>query len=308
MEERPLTRLQLLALRHRWRRQLGWKQVSDWICFVEAIPTQRFAASWLQRWKRVMRRLKLSYTGIADPGHLDVTVAAHGEWRRFNAKIESLKGWLKATSEDWIVSSPFDSDRLQEALGEDVGSRIKEHVRWRGLTYTVRLPQMKVVVDSVEYRSWHEVGHATACLHLGGDVTFIELLDGDARGHARARCVVMPEIERSVACAGFATEFYLLNSGHAEQRPDDGRNISQVVFHNATSDREEFWGRKLERDEVFSRAEDEAFMQHAIEAVAPIFNRYFSGMQQLVRELCDTGRVEGRRVEEVLLSAARAAS
>src|SRR5262245_43835595 len=123
----------------------------------------------------------------------------------------------------------------------------------------------------------HEVGHATVCLHLGGDVDFIEFLDGDARGHARARCVVTSEIEKSVACAGFAAEFYLLNRGYAEQGRDDERDISQIVFHNATGDREDFWERKLGRDEAFTKAEDEKFMNHAIESVAPIFDRYFSG-------------------------------
>ena len=112
---------------------------------------------------------------------------------------------------------------------------------------------MKIRVDSVEYRSWHEVGHATVCLHLGGDIDFIEFLDGDARGHARSRCVVTSGTERSVACGGFAAEFYLLDRGYAEQDPEDKRNISQVVFHNATSDREDFWGRKLGRDEAFRR-------------------------------------------------------
>jgi hypothetical protein len=155
-------------------------------------------------------------------------------------------------------------------------------------------------VDSVEYRSWHEVGHAVVCLHLGGDIDFIEFLDSDERGHARARCVVTPEIERSVACGGFAAEFCLLNSGYAELAPGDERDISQVVFHNATGDREAFWGRKLDRDEAFTKAEDEAFMHHAIEHVAPIFNLYFSGMQELVRELCTSRRVDGRRVKELL--------
>ncbi|MCR5882985.1 hypothetical protein LRS03_08995 [Rhizobacter sp. J219] len=133
MEERRLNRRQLLALRRSWRKQLGWTQVSDWTCFVEAVPAERFEASWLKRWERVMRLLKLSYAGTAYPGHLDVTVAAHCEYRRFDQKIKSLKGWLKATSADWIVSSPFDADRLREALGEDVISRIKGHTRWRGL-------------------------------------------------------------------------------------------------------------------------------------------------------------------------------
>lgn len=159
---------------------------------------------------------------------------------------------------------------------------------------------MKILVDSVEYQCWHEVGHATVCLHLGGDVDFLEFLIGDARGHARTRCVVTPEIEQSVACGGFAAEFYLLDMGYAEQSIDDKRAISQIVFHNATSDREDFWGRKLGKDETFSKLEDEKFMHHALESVAPIFYRYFSGMQELVRELCEARRVEGTRVMELL--------
>jgi hypothetical protein len=135
--------------------------------------------------------------------------------------------------------------------------------------------------------------------HLGGDVELIEFLDGDTRGFARARCVVTSEIERSVACGGFAAEFYLLKNGYAERGCDDERDISQIVFHNATGDREDFWGRKLGRDEEFSKAEDEAFMHHAI-GVAPIFDQYLPRMQELVRELRDTRRVEGRRVKEVL--------
>ena len=160
---------------------------------------------------------------------------------------------------------------------------------------------MKIRVDSVEYKCWHEVGHATVCLHLGGDVDFIEFLDGDPRGHARTRCVVTSsEIERTVACGGFAAEFYLLNNGYAERGRDDERDISQIVFHNATGDREDFWGRELGRDETFTKAEDEAFMRHAIESVAPIFDQYFSGMRELVRELCGARRVEGRRVKQLL--------
>lgn len=162
---------------------------------------------------------------------------------------------------------------------------------------------MKIRVDSVEYKCWHEVGHATVCLHLGGDVDFIEFLDGDARGYARARCVVTSEIERSVACGGFAAEYYLLNKGYAEQGPDDERDINQIVFHNATGDREDFWERKLGKDEAFTYAEDETFMNHAIEFGAPIFDRYFSGMQDLVRELFVARRVDGSRVRELLRKA-----
>lgn len=164
----------------------------------------------------------------------------------------------------------------------------------------------KIRVDSVEYKCWHEVGHATVCLHLGGDVEFIEFLDRDTRGHARTRCIfTSPEIERNVACGGFAAEFYLLKNAYAEKGSDDERDINQIVFHNATHDREDFWGRKLGRDEVFSEAEDRAFMNHAIgsdgdSGVVPIFNMYLPGMRELVRELFDTRRVEGRRVRELL--------
>lgn len=164
---------------------------------------------------------------------------------------------------------------------------------------------MKILVDSVEYRSWHEVGHAAVCLHLGGDVRLLEFLDGDLRGYARARCVVTAEIERSVACGGFAAEFFLLNNGYAERGEEDERDVSRIVFHNATNDREDFWGRELGRDEEFTEAEDTEFMHHAIGpdghgGVVPIFNRYFLRMQELVRELCDARRLEGRRVKELL--------
>lgn len=164
---------------------------------------------------------------------------------------------------------------------------------------------MKILVDSVEYKCWHEVGHATVCLHLGGDVDCIEFLDGDERGYARARCRnVTPEIERSVACGGFAAEVFLLKNGYAEQASNDKRDINQVVFNNASSDGHAFFGREP-RDEAFTEAETREFMNHAIGSdgfggVVPIFRRYFTGMQELVRELRDAKRVEGRRVKELL--------
>lgn len=164
---------------------------------------------------------------------------------------------------------------------------------------------MKVIVDSTEYRAWHEVGHATICLHLGGDVEFIELLTDDARGHARARCIDTPEIERSVACGGFAAEFYLLDKGLAERARGDDRDLSQIVFHNAFFDRGAFWGREVGPNDEFSRSEDEQFMQHAISHVAPIFDQYFPGMQAVVRELCEARVIEGRRLKALLRPTAR---
>lgn len=85
---------------------------------------------------------------------------------------------------------------------------------------------------------------------------------------------------------------------HRVSRPNSPPH--QIVFHNATGEREDFWERKLGRDETFTKEEDEALMNYAIEFVAPIVDQYFSGMQELVRELYDARRVEGRRVKELL--------
>lgn len=164
---------------------------------------------------------------------------------------------------------------------------------------------MKILVDSAEYKGWHELGHATICLHLGGDVKFIEFLTGDARGHARTRCVVTSKIAKSVACGGFAAEFLLLNRGYAELSPSDTRDLSRIIFHNATDDREDFWERRLNRDEQFSAAEDTAYMHHAIGpdghgGLIPILTQHFSTMQVLVRELCNAGHLEGRRIRQLL--------
>jgi hypothetical protein len=166
------------------------------------------------------------------------------------------------------------------------------------------LDPMKIRIDSVVYKCWHEVGHATVCLHLGGDVDFIEFLDGNARGYARARCVDAAEIERSVACGGFAAEVYLLKNGYAEQAPDDKRDIDSVLLNNASMDAHAFWGREYS-SEGFTETETKEFVNHAFRpdgwgGVIPIFDQYFSGMQELVRELCDARRVDGRQVKEIL--------
>lgn len=158
---------------------------------------------------------------------------------------------------------------------------------------------MAIIVDSYEYRCWHEVGHATVCLHFGGDVDFIEMLFDDPRGHGRTRCDEMPGTERHVACAGFATEFYLLDRGHAAKAVDDHRDISRIVFHNAADDRADFWGRPLPPDLMFPEEDDKAFMDHALTLV-PILDHYFARMQSLVRLLGETRKVDGGQVRALL--------
>jgi hypothetical protein len=164
---------------------------------------------------------------------------------------------------------------------------------------------VRIQVDSFEYRCWHEVGHATVCLYLGGEVDSIEFLSDDPRGHARTRCVVAPEIHKKVACGGFATEFYLLNNGHAERSPDDQRNISDIVFHNAAIDRLDFWGRTLRDGIEFSKSEDTTFMHCAIGpggqgGLIPLLHRCFTDMREVVRELHRAQKIQGMRIKELL--------
>jgi len=158
---------------------------------------------------------------------------------------------------------------------------------------------MKIIINSDEFKAWHEVGHATICLHLGGNLDGIEFLEGDARGFAVAHCCeIMPNIERSVACGGFAAEFYLLHAGHVDW--DDLAKISANVFSNAWKDRQAFAGRTVTEDNDFTRKEDEEFMHHATQVVAPIFNLYFSRMQKVVNELLAARQISGARVKELL--------
>jgi hypothetical protein len=158
---------------------------------------------------------------------------------------------------------------------------------------------MKITVNRDEFKAWHEVGHATVCLHLGGDLDGIEFLDGDARGFAVAHCCdIMPEMERSVASGGFAAEFYLLQTGHVDWI--DLQEISAIVFSNAWSDRQDFAGRTVTEHNALTTEEDEAFMRHATQVVAPIFKLYFSRMQNVVSELLVARQIDGARVKELL--------
>lgn len=163
---------------------------------------------------------------------------------------------------------------------------------------------MTIIVDSLEYKCWHEIGHATVCLDLGGDVSLIEFLVENSRGYARTRSVVTPEIHKSVACGGFAAEVLLLHSGWSQRAIIDIRETDDIIWHNATGDREDFRGRRLGRDESFTDDENRAFKDHAFAHALPILYRYLPGMRAAVAELHHAKRLEGRRVRELLGSAA----
>lgn len=162
-----------------------------------------------------------------------------------------------------------------------------------------------ISIDSDEFKAWHEVGHATVCLHFGGDLEGIEFLERDARGFAVARgCAVMRNKEPSVACGGFAIEFYLLRSGYIEgvdlSDPSEIARVSSLVFRNAWMDRQAFAERVVTEDSDFTREEDERFMHYSIERVVPIFDLYFEKMKLVVSELLVNRKIDGHRVMELL--------
>jgi len=155
-----------------------------------------------------------------------------------------------------------------------------------------------IEINSLEYQCWHEVGHATVCLHLGGDVKFIELPDDEPSGGlAFAQCFAAADICPSVLCGGFAAEFFLLRKGCLSQV--DENEITQIMLRHATKDREMFCGRTLSDNEEFTKEDDEAFMNHAVSEVAPIFNWYFQNMRQVVGELVVAKKLDGKRIREV---------
>jgi hypothetical protein len=131
-------------------------------------------------------------------------------------------------------------------------------------------------------------------------VEFVELLDEQQGGLARARCTTTPGIRQSVACGGFAMEFVLLRSGRLARV--DEKEITQILFRNATKDREMFHGRCPVQDDTFTKEEDEAFMTHATVEVAPVFKRHITKMPTIVDELLATKKVSGSRIRSVLQS------
>lgn len=158
---------------------------------------------------------------------------------------------------------------------------------------------MNINVNSDEFKAWHEVGHATVCLQLGGDLESIEFLEGDERGFAVAHCCdVTPEIERSVACGGFAAEYFLVKNRYVDRV--DEKEISAIAFGNAWRDRLEFVRRKVTQENDFTAEEDWAFMNHAIQYAAPIVEQNFLRMQNVVKELLATRHLDGQRVKELL--------
>lgn len=151
-------------------------------------------------------------------------------------------------------------------------------------------------VNSVTYECWHEMGHAFVCVALGGDVQYVELLRDHGLGRARARCITNQYIRQRVACGGFAAEFVLLRDG--DVGPQDERDITQVLFRNATIDREMY--HSLDSGADFCKDQDQDFMNCAINEVVPIIRLYKAEMAKAVEELEREGCVCGERIKRIL--------
>lgn len=78
-------------------------------------------------------------------------------------------------------------------------------------------------------------------------------------------------------------EFYLCQHGYVDW--DDLQKISSLLLSNAWGDRQEFARRKVTQENDFTTKEDQEFVNHATQVVAPIFDQYFSRMQNVVTEL-----------------------
>jgi len=151
-------------------------------------------------------------------------------------------------------------------------------------------------INSVTYECWHEMGHAFVCIALGGDVQCVELLENHEFGRARARCITNLNIRQRVACGGFAAEYVLLRDG--DIGPQDEREITQVLFRNATIDREMY--HSLPSGADFSLVQDRDFMNCAVNNVAPIIRQYKTAIANAVGGLERDGRVGGERVKQIM--------
>jgi len=151
-------------------------------------------------------------------------------------------------------------------------------------------------VNSIAYECWHEMGHAFVCIALGGDVQHVELLNDHELGRARARCITTPNIRQRVACGGFAAEFVLFRDG--DIGPQDEKEITQVLFRNATIDREMY--HSLASGTATSEAQDREFMNCAIDIVASIIRRHKPAIAKAVQELERDSCVSGQRIKQIM--------
>lgn len=154
-------------------------------------------------------------------------------------------------------------------------------------------------INDTQYQSYHEVGHAMACLLSGGDVEIIELInDINSVGLARAKCNFSEEIRRIVACGGFATEYLLFKKGYIEVSE---KVFIDAAFNNAILDRQNFFGGNfVQENGRWPENMDKTFMNYAIYKVVPLLNPGFSVMGSIVNEVIKKGKLDYHDIHSIL--------
>lgn len=151
-------------------------------------------------------------------------------------------------------------------------------------------------VNDVEYQCWHELGHAFTCIKLGGDVEFVEFLEGHEAGQARVRCTTNQDIRQLVACGGFAAELLLYRDG--DLGVQDDKSMTQILFRNATIDRTMY--HSLDSGAELNEAQDSEFMNCAYNEVFPIIRLYKNKIAIAVAELKVYKRISGERIKQIM--------
>lgn len=158
---------------------------------------------------------------------------------------------------------------------------------------------MSIKINSKEYVSWHEAGHAVVCLLLNGNVEFIQLLNAEStKPEGQTRCELMPAIRKHIACGGFAIEYYLYKSGKLEVSEKEFVNNALI---KASDDKERFFNGNYEQvDGCWPRHMDIEFRDFAIKKVFPILYVNILVVQKIATTLCEKNYIEGAQIREIM--------
>lgn len=153
-------------------------------------------------------------------------------------------------------------------------------------------------INDKEYQCWHEIGHAVACIHSGGHVELIELMnDPISKGLARARCETFnQEMRMNTAAGGFAIEYILYKTGCIDIEEKD---FLQEVFFNASLDKVSFFNGDFVQDNGYWPKElDESFRDHAIR-LSKTFVPKIDKMEKILNQLMIQGRLSGDEISAI---------
>lgn len=171
---------------------------------------------------------------------------------------------------------------------------------------------MAIEVYSIEYKCWHEVGHAVAALTFGGGVHSIEPSCGEELvGSARARCLTNDDNRQYISCGGFAIEYLLWKNQMILPKHDEQAMI-RIAFANSLHDRESYKVSNdiccyaeddIDEDDYNSHEEknlDEDFARVALTIVAPRIVPLMPRMKSVVNETMKHNFIAGVDIRRYL--------